>query len=119
MPIAAASRAPLWMLIPIAIALSAFVGWLDFNASEVQPAVLLLLVITAGLSYVDPGTAWLWALIMGLSVQGTHIVASMLGLVQRYPMTPAAGGLLALIPAAIGAACGFAARTAFSPRLSR
>ena len=111
---ASAQRVSLWMMVAVAVALSAFIGWLDFHASEVQPAVLLLLLITGVLSYLDPSRAWLWVLILGLSVQTTHIIATAFGITQRYPMTPAYGGLVALIPAAIGAACGFAARTAFS-----
>jgi hypothetical protein len=114
--IGTASRRVFRTTLTIAVALSTLVGWLDFHASEVQPAVLLLMLITAGLAYVEPSRAWLWALIMGLSVQTTHVIASSLGITQRYPMTPAYGGLVALIPAAIGAACGFAGRTVFSRR---
>lgn len=114
-----ASAIPAWLLTGIAIILSASVGWLDFHATEVQPAVLLLLVITGALSFAAPNNAWLWALIMGLSVEGTYLVASAMGMTPRDPMTPAAGGLLALIPAAIGAACGAGARAALRSGLAR
>jgi len=102
---------PAWRVIAIAVILSASVGWLDFHATEVQPAVFLILVITAGLSFAAPNSAWLWALIMGLSVEGTYLVALSAGLDPQFP-TPPAAGLLALIPAAIGAACGRGARVA-------
>jgi len=110
---------PLWLLVPGALALAALVGWLDFHSDEVQPAVLLILVITAALSFAAPTKAWLWALIMGLSVEATYLVALSAGLVPRAPMTPVAGGLLALIPAAIGAASGVGVRFASRSALTR
>lgn len=101
---------PLWMLVPITILLSAMVGYLDYHADEVQGAVLLLIILTGGLAFASPSYAWLVALIMGLSIAGTYVVANSMGLSPVYPMTHPISSLIALIPAAIGAASGAGAR---------
>ena len=110
LPVTVSRVVPLWMVIPAAVSLSAIVGWLDFHADEVQGTVLLLIVLTAMLSFAAPRSAWLIGLIMGLSVEVTHFVAKWMGIPQTFPMQPEMGGLLALIPAAIGAGIGYALR---------
>lgn len=110
---------PLWMLAAIAVALAALVGWIDFNADEVQPAVLLLFVFGATLAYLDPRRAWLVALVLGLSIAGTHVVASTMGLQPATPAGSPFATLLALIPAALGAAFGGVARYTFSRSRNR
>ena len=42
---------PVWLLIPIALALSALIGWADYQASEVQGTVLVLILVSAGLAF--------------------------------------------------------------------
>ena len=103
---------PLWVLLPTTVCLSAVVGWLDYHASEVQGTVLVLLVISAALSFAAPTRAWMVAVIMGLSVSGTYVVGRILGTAPVYPIPVPASTLIALIPAAIGAACGAGARLA-------
>jgi hypothetical protein len=73
----------------------------------VQPAVLLLLVASAGLGYMAPRMAWLVALLLGLSIVETHFVALALG--RTPPSTTILPTLLALIPSSVGAAIGAAA----------
>ena len=106
----AAERPLTWhraqIVVPIAISLSAIVGWLDYHASEVQGTVLVLLVVTAVLAFAAPRLAWLTGLIMGLSVGGTYLVARALNIPPSYPVAAPWSTLIALVPAAIGAACG-------------
>src|SRR5205085_1157626 len=101
-----------------AVCLSALVGWLDYHADEVQGTVLLLIVITGALSFAAPSRAWIIALIMGLSVSGAWIVGRALGIPPTYPMSAPASSLIALIPAAVGGACGAAARVALTSALT-
>jgi hypothetical protein len=110
---------PLWLIIPIAVALSATIGWLDYHAGEVQGTVLVLLVVTGVLAFAAPNAAWIVALIMGLSVSGTYLVGRTLNIPPTYPVSAPWSTLIALIPAAIGAACGAAARVALRTALPR
>ena len=100
----------------VSLACGAAIAWLDFNADEVQPAVLLLLVSGFGLGAFDPSRAWLWAALLGSCIPALHFLAPRLELVPRYPMpvTPWYAIFLPLIPAAIGAAVGAAVRLALS-----
>ena len=118
-PVTVSRVMPLWLVIPAAICLSAIVGWLDHQAEEVQGTVLLLVILTAMLSFAAPRSAWLIGLIMGLSVETMHFVAKALDIPARFPMQPEAAGLLALIPAAIGAGIGYALRRGFTDLTAR
>lgn len=108
-----------WLLIPIAVLLSGLIGWADYHASEVQGTVLLLIVITGALAFASPSHAWLVGLIMGLSVAGTYVVGKWLGFSPVDPIPHPMSTLIALIPAAIGAACGAAARVGLRSAQSR
>jgi hypothetical protein len=101
-------RAPLWVIMLLCVVAAAFIGWVDFHQSEVQPAVFLLLVCGAGIAWLRPRGAWLVALMLGLSIIVTHFVAVALGITQRVPPASPITTLVALIPAAIGAAVGAA-----------
>ena len=96
-------RAPLWVIVLLCVIIGPFIGWFDFHQSEVQPAVLLLLVCSAALAWLRPGAAWLVALLLGLSIVETHFVAGVLGAIPKTPYGgPPYAGLIALIPASIG-----------------
>ena len=95
-------------IVGLAVASAGAIGTLDFHASEVQPAVALLLLSSAALAYAAPARGWVVALILGVSVQATHLIADALGIAQRYPMQPRWSGLLALVPSTIGAVVGAA-----------
>ena len=99
-------RAPLWLIVLLCLIVAPLIGWLDFHASEVQPAVALLLVASAVIAWLQPRYAWIVALMLGLSIIETHFVAEAMGKAPVTPSTPRIGALLALIPASIGAAAG-------------
>src|SRR2546430_15180876 len=110
---------PLWLLVPIAVLLSGLVGWADYHASEVQGTVLVLILITGALAFSSPSYAWLVGLIMGLSIAGTFVVGRWLGFSPVYPIPHPVSTLIALIPAAVGAAGGAAARIGLRSLQSR
>ena len=118
-PVTMSRTVPLWLVVSATVCLAAIVGWLDFHADEVQGTVLLLLIFTSMLSFAAPRAAWVIALIMGLSVETTYLIARGMGLSPAAPMSPPAGGLIALIPSAIGAAVGVALRKGFSELTAR
>jgi hypothetical protein len=99
-------RAPLWVILALCVLFGALIGWVDFHATEVQPAVLLLLVCGAGIAWLQPRYAWIVALMLGLSIVETYFIGDALGKSPAAPMIPRYGGLVALIPASIGAAVG-------------
>lgn len=83
------------------------IGWIDLQASEVQPVVLLILSSTALLGFVQPPRAWLWALIIGSGILTAHLIGPWLGLNPLYEVQPNVfATLIALIPAFIGAYIG-------------
>lgn len=99
---------PLVVVVLMCAVLVPLIGWIDRNATEVQPAVLLLLVCSAVLGFLAPRHAWLTALLLGTSILVTHVVAR--AMVLSTPSDTAGPTLLALIPASIGAVAGAATR---------
>lgn len=99
-------RAPLWVIVLLCVVAAPVLGVLDFNATEVQPPVVLLFVFSAVFSYMQPRYAWLVALMLGLSIVETHFVAAAMGKAPVTPPSSPAWGLLALVPSSIGAAVG-------------
>jgi hypothetical protein len=99
-------RAPLWVIVLLSVVAAPIIGVMDYRATEVQPAVLLLLVCSAAVSWLQPRYAWLVALMLGLSIVETHFVGAATGKTPVTSSSSPLGGLLALIPASIGAAVG-------------
>jgi len=99
-------RVPLLANAVLCVIVAPWIGWLDFHQAEVQPAVLLLLLGSGIIAWLQPKYAWLVALMLGLSIVETQFVADVLGRTPAYPTGPRVAALLALIPASIGAAVG-------------
>ena len=95
-------------LIALAVGLAAFTGWVDVHNSEVQPAAACVLVFSGVLSIARPRLAWLWALLIGLSIPATHAIVRTAGIALPYSVNSFAGTFIALIPAALGAGIGCA-----------
>jgi hypothetical protein len=104
---------PLWLVVVLCMIAAPLIGVIDFQASEVQPAVLLLFAGSAAISWLQPKYAWLVALLLGLSIVETHFVALAIG--KTPPSETALPTLLALIPAGVGAVIGAGLR-AINPR---
>lgn len=79
----------------------------DMDQTEVQPAVLMILIFTAVSGYLRPDLAYLWALILGLSFFLVNLIADLKGYKLREPIEPNVfATLIALVPAFIGAYAG-------------
>ena len=99
------------LLLPVALLASAAIGWMDAHSKPVQPAVGMLLVATGVLSFLDPRRAWLWWLVLGLSIPTAYLVQRLNGAsMEIYQGSPFVGTFIALIPAGIGACIGAGAR---------
>ena len=80
-----------------------YAGWIDFNQTEVQPTVLLLVVFGAVLGFAQPHRAWRWAIILGLCIPLGYLIFSGLGYKPaELPQPGVYASLIALIPAFIG-----------------
>jgi len=91
----------------VALIGAGFAGWIDFNNDEPQAAVLVILVFTSLLGFLQPSKAWLWAIIVALGLPALYLAATSLGYQPVSPPSPAwYASLLALIPAFIGAYAG-------------
>jgi hypothetical protein len=91
----------------IALIGAGFAGWVDFNNNEPQAAVLVILVFTSLLGFLQPSKAWLWAIVVALGLPALYLVATSLGYQPVSPPSPGwYASLLDLIPAFIGAYAG-------------
>lgn len=100
----------------IAIIFGIIVGYVNLHASEVQAPVLAILVFTFLLGYLHPRRAWIWALVLGLSILLSYVVAPVAGYHTPYPPSPNIfATLIALIPACIGAYAGVLIRKVIFP----
>jgi len=96
----------------LALVFGLIAGYVNLHAKEVQPPALVVLLSAFLLGYIHPKRAWLWALIMGLSISLSYAVASAIGYQTPYPPTPNAfASLIALIPAFVGAYVGVLVRS--------
>ncbi len=98
------------LLLPLALLVAAGTRWIDRHAEEVQLAVLLLFVASAAFSFLDPRRAWLWWLVLGLSIPGTHLWVRVTGTPLPYEVGNFGSTFLALLPAGFGALLGLGAR---------
>ena len=91
------------LCIGLAFAGGLFAGWIDFNQTEVQSTVLLLVVFGAVLGFAQPRLAWRWAIILGLCIPLGYLIFSALGYKPaELPQPGPYAGLIALIPTFIG-----------------
>ena len=98
----------------LAIIGSLFIATIDSRATEVYATLMVMLPIAFVLGFIEPKRAWMWALIIGLSVPAGflwHIVMA-----STYVEPPSNGfyTLITLVPAFIGTYCGVALRKIFS-----
>ena len=104
-----------WVCLILALTGGIFAGWVDFNNDEPQAAVLVILVVTFILGLIQPRKAWLWAIIVALSLPAVYLFARSLGYQPFSPPSPGwYASLLALIPAFIGAYAGALGRVILS-----
>jgi hypothetical protein len=88
----------------LALAGGLIAGLIDFNATEPQPAALLVLIFAGILGLIQPRDAWRWAIIVALGLPLAHLSLRQLGWQPRDPVSPGEyATLIALIPAFIGA----------------
>ena len=99
----------------VALLFAVWTGYTDTHNDEVQAPLLLLLVATGSLGFAMPRRAWLWALLLGLSVPAAEYIALVVG--YRVPCHPGyvcppptiastAQTFIVLIPAFLGAYSG-------------
>ena len=79
----------------------------DMGQTEVQPTVLMILVFTGVAGFLKSDLAYLWALIIGISIFLVNLLAVYSGHTFTHPVEPNIyATLIALIPAFVGAYTG-------------
>jgi hypothetical protein len=109
----------------IAIASAVFVGWANLHTDEPTVIVALILLLSLALGLFQPRLAWLWAIVIGASVEASYIVCAALHLHVPFP-GPDVNRLLShlalvpipMVPAFAGVYAGVALRRA-AARLPR
>lgn len=96
----------------LALLAAVIIDAVDVHATEVQATLMVLLPATFLLGLLHPRRAWLWALIIGLSIPLTYLLAGPLGIVTAEPPSPPYTGLIVLVPAFIGTYAGVLAAAA-------
>lgn len=86
------------------------------HSEPVQPTVASLLLFSGTLTWLDPRRAVLWSLVLGLSIPVAHALARVRGTALPYDVDGYASTFLALLPAGLGSAAGFALRRTLGPR---
>lgn len=104
----------------IAVVFGTIAGYVDVNASEVQPAALLIIIFTCFLGFIQPRNAWVAALLVGSSILVAHLLSPVLGYHTMDPVEPNIWETsIALVPAFLGAYIGAAAGWAISSTRSK
>jgi len=107
-------RTKTMVVIVLALIGSGFTGYIDSHASEVQATLMVMLPITFSLGFIQPKRAWLWALIVGLSVPVSYLLVLVSGAHYNNPPPNGFTTLIALVPAFVGTYCGVAFRKILS-----
>ncbi len=103
----------------LSVLFAGFTGWADFNNTEPQAAVLFLLVFGFILGAIHPKRAWVWGIILGLSICIVYFVALGLGFQPNEPPEPGwYASLIARVPAFLGTYSGVFSRKLFGTVLS-
>ena len=84
------------------------VGYVNTHTDEETVVAGFLLLSSFALGFAQPGRPWRWALLLGLSVPLSALLALVLGLRLPYPndLDNVATSLVALIPAFVAAYLG-------------
>jgi hypothetical protein len=71
------------MMVSVAVLIAALLGYLNLHNDEVQIPLLLLLLASFLLACMRPHRAWVWAIIIGLGVPLSSLLALKIGV--SYP----------------------------------
>ena len=96
--------------IAIFVAGAILIGAVDLPATEPQPAVMLIILMTALLTFRTPSLAPLWLVGTAAAIPLSLVIGPMLGVEPRIPPVHPWSTAIALIPAALGTAFGFGIR---------
>jgi len=95
----------------VAALIGGFAGLVDLDSQEVQASVLVVGAGAFALAAVRPACAWRSALLVGIAIPVTHLVARAAGAAPPWATsTTPLEACLALIPAGLGAMFGLGVR---------
>jgi hypothetical protein len=99
------------LVLGLAFCLAVITGIIDIHSTEVLPSILCLLIFSGVLGMLSPKWAWLWALLIGLSIPTAYFIAAAIHYAPadppRFPISTAVLVVPALIAAYGGALVNF------------
>lgn len=84
-----------------ALAACAAIGYVNLNANEIQPPLLLIFVANAVFIALRPRLAWFWMALFGLSVVASYVIVAPLGITGVDPPKHVYEALIALVPSVV------------------
>ncbi len=103
----------------LAVLFGMIISYIDLNNDEVQSSVMLLLIFSFILGYNDPPRAWLYSILLALSIITGHFFSDFIGYVPKQP--PPSNifwALLSFIPAFAGGYAGVLMKILFKKSIS-
>lgn len=88
----------------LALLCGLFAGWIDFQTTEIQATLLVVLIGSAALGFIQPRGAWRWAILIALGLPLAYSLFPLFGLLPKEQPNPGVyATLIALLPALVGA----------------
>lgn len=96
-----------FLILLLAITIGLLAGYIDWRSDEVQAVVLVLFMGSVITGYLHPHMAWFFALVSGVTLTLSHVIAYKMGYEPYYTVDPNPWeSLFGIIPAIIGAYIG-------------
>ncbi len=103
----------------LTVAFGIIISYIDLHNDDVQPAVMLLLIFSFILGYKDPPRAWLYSILLALSIISGYLFSKQIGMVPKGPPPDnILWTFLALIPAFAGGYAGVLMKILFKKSIS-
>jgi hypothetical protein len=98
---AAASHAAGIAIVTGALVACLAIGYVNLNANEIQPPLLLIFAANAVFIVMRPRLAWLWMALFGLSVVASYVIVAPFGIAGIDPPKHTYEALIALVPSVV------------------
>jgi hypothetical protein len=77
------------------------IGYVNLNANEIQPPLLLIFVANAVFIVLRPRLAWFWMALFGLTVVASYVIVAPFGIAGVDPPKHTYEALIALVPSVV------------------
>ncbi|MEO8665854.1 MAG: hypothetical protein ABI462_10180 [Ignavibacteria bacterium] len=103
----------------LAVMFGIIISYIDLHNTDVQPAVMLLVIFSFMLGYKDPPRAWLYSCMLALSIIAGYLISRLAGFEPEGPPPDNLfWTLLAFIPSFAGGYAGVLIKILFKKTIS-